>query len=228
MYHAIGTSTNETGSGLYCVPENKFQKQLAYLAQQRDAGREFRLTFDDGDITNYTTALPTLEKYGFKGYFFIISGFIGTDGYMNEEQIRELYKKGHSIGSHGMSHRILEGLTDVDLAYEIKESKIMLERIVSARINSFSIPRGFENPKIMRMAREIGYTTVFTSNPMDNDGFKTGRIAVKGKWGMEYFKRVVSSGPSLKENAQEWLKTKAKRVLGAKQYDKLRSKLLRK
>ena len=38
------------------------------------------LTFDDGDLDQYETALPILDKHGFKGAFFIMTVAIGTPG----------------------------------------------------------------------------------------------------------------------------------------------------
>jgi hypothetical protein len=33
------------------------------------------ISFDDGDLSNYSVAAPLLEKYGFTGWFFIPTGF---------------------------------------------------------------------------------------------------------------------------------------------------------
>ena len=76
--------------------------------------------------------------------------------------------------------------------------------------------------------QEAGYTVAFTSNPRDNDGFRFGRVSVKGSWSVEYFRKVLQGKVSLKERSQELVKSSAKRVLGARGYDLLRERLLRK
>jgi len=63
-----------------------------------------------------------LDKYGFKGTFFTVCNFIGTDGHMNWTQINALQKESHDIGSHSMNHKHLSKLSDVKLQYEIGQS----------------------------------------------------------------------------------------------------------
>jgi poly-beta-1,6-N-acetyl-D-glucosamine N-deacetylase len=37
------------------------------------------LTFDDGDLTNYTNAFPLMKKHGFPAIFFVITGLINSN-----------------------------------------------------------------------------------------------------------------------------------------------------
>lgn len=245
MYHSIGASQNaEAGARLYSVPLKMFEQQIEHLAKvaslkqgqlpkvdirvQYFKESPYLITFDDGDITNYKYAYPILKEFGLKGYFFIILSKIGTPGYMNWEQIRELRDGGMIIGSHGITHRILTELKDKELDYELNESKKILEEKLGQPIDYLSIPRGFYNKKIINLAREAGYKAVFTSNQKDLDRFKVGRIPVKCNWDLEYFKKVINNGFSLKGRAEELIKNTSKKMLGAKNYDKLRSRILSK
>ena len=230
MYHSVGSSTiEEVGAGLYCVSVEKFREQMEYLALsfQLSALSQIIVTFDDGLVDNYTNAYPVLKQFGLKGYFFILVGKIGSAGYMNWEQIRKLKEAGMIIGSHGMTHRILEGLSDEDLDYELRESKEILEEELKAKVEHLSIPRGFTNKNVIEKAKKAGYKSVFTSNPNDNDGFKRGRIAVKGNWSLEKFIYVINNGLPLKDKAVLAVQSSAKKVLGARKYDKIRSALLK-
>ena len=249
MYHSIGTSSHtEVGAGLYCVDVENFRKQMEYIAEKRGVNsqwpiadsqrnKNYRLstidyrpvviTFDDGLLDNYTNAYPILKGLGLKAHFFILASKIGTQGFMDWGQIRELKKEGMHIGSHGMTHRILTELTEVDREYELKESKKILEDGAGCAIESFSIPRGFYNKQVIEKAAEAGYKAMYTSNPKDNDGCAFGRIAVKGEWDINYFIRIINRGLSLKDKAKELLKNTSKKLLGAGKYDKIRSRILR-
>lgn len=230
MYHSIGGQGNgEAGSGLYCVPAERFRGQMEYLVKVARAGeRQVAITFDDGLLDNYTNAYPILKEFGLKAYFFILVAKAGTEGYMGWEQIKELSGAGMTIGSHGMTHRILTELDGKDLEYELKDSKKILEDNLGKAIDFLSIPRGFCNKKVIDKAKGAGYKRVFTSNQKDNDGFRAGRIPVKGDWDLRYFISVLNNGLSIKDKAESIIIKSSKKVLGAKYYDRIRTKLLKK
>lgn len=218
-YHSIGDSVAEAGAHLYCVPVEVFRRQMKYLVGSRELGvGSVELTFDDGDITNYTKAYPTLKEFGMKASFFIIGEWVGSNGYMNWQQIRELKDSGMTIGSHGMTHRILTELNDRDMDYELRESKRLIEDNLGCIIDTLSIPRGFCSAKIMDKTKDIGYKTIFTS---DN------RVVIKADWDMERFIRAVNGRHTVSEKVGGLLKRSSKRLIGAKHYDMLRTRILK-
>ena len=57
------------------------------------------LTFDDGYKSQYTTVKPILDKYGFKGTFYVVCNYaqkIDTDR-MNWTEIKEYINKGTTL-----------------------------------------------------------------------------------------------------------------------------------
>src|SRR5688572_20258172 len=72
--------------------------------------RPMLITFDDGHEDNYTAAFPIMQKYGFTGILYIVGNYIGIDGYLNVDQIKEMSTAGWEIGSHSMSHSDLTAL----------------------------------------------------------------------------------------------------------------------
>ena len=110
MYHSIGDGAlQEAGAGLYAAPVEKFVKQMA---QVYELSKKPTITFDDGLVDNYKVAFPILKDLGLKAYFFVMPEKVGTPGYMNWDKIRQMRGEGMIIGSHGMTHRILVGLSD--------------------------------------------------------------------------------------------------------------------
>lgn len=98
------------------------------------------LNFDDGRKTQFTHAKPILDKYGFKATFYIVCNYIEKKpGFMNWEEVRQLYEEGHDIGSHSMDHLDLSKLSTKDLKYEIGESKKCLEDH-GINVTSFAYP----------------------------------------------------------------------------------------
>ena len=78
---------------------------------------------------------PILDKYGFRATFFITPGCISYQNasfcnnsaspksVMTWKEVKLLHDEGHDIASHGMSHKDLTTLSDMELEYEIGQSK---------------------------------------------------------------------------------------------------------
>ena len=62
------------------------------------------LSFDDGGVSAYEHIAPMLESYNWVGCFFITTDRIDTPAFVSREQIRDLHRRGHVIGSHSCSH----------------------------------------------------------------------------------------------------------------------------
>ena len=147
---------------------------------------------------------------------------------MDWEQISELRDAGMIIGSHGMSHKILVGMNDEELEYELRESKSILKEKLGSSVEFLSVPRGLYDARLIRHAREAGYKFVFTSGAKDRGGFKLGRIAVRRDWNLDHFTGALNDDYPIMDKLNELAKNSAKLVLGAKNYDKLRTILLAK
>lgn len=100
--------------------------------------------FDDAYISQ-REALALLDEHGFKVTVYCITGFVGTPGYMNWEDIRNLAKKGHEIGSHSVTHDAIAMLLPAHLAEELQKSKYMLFKN-NIHATSFAWPYGLRNP----------------------------------------------------------------------------------
>jgi peptidoglycan/xylan/chitin deacetylase (PgdA/CDA1 family) len=83
------------------------------------------LNFYDDDISQFTNAKPILDKYGFKVTFFIVCNWANSDNRsrMTWQEINQLYREGHDIESHSMTHKRLNKLSENALDYEVGQSK---------------------------------------------------------------------------------------------------------
>ena len=149
MYHYIdapGPDADIYRKDLSVLPQ-AFEEQMVYLREAgyhsislRDlvlhlqAGVELPpnpvvLTFDDGYLDNYTQAYPILERYGFSGTFFIITGLVDkrTEGHMSWEQVEELHSRGMEIGSHSYTLPDLRGRSDDYIIWQVLGSKEAIE-----------------------------------------------------------------------------------------------------
>jgi peptidoglycan/xylan/chitin deacetylase (PgdA/CDA1 family) len=82
------------------------------------------LTFGDTLKSQFTNAKPILDKYGFKGSFFITCLSVGSSrSDLTWQDISALQKDGQDIESKAMTHRTMTQLSPTDLNYEIAGSK---------------------------------------------------------------------------------------------------------
>lgn len=252
MYHGIVAPQTpmprerETGADLYDVTTENFHAQLGWLKEHLYRAitvrknlnvfstKEVLLTFDDGEMNNCTVALPLLKEFGFTGHFFLIAKRIGKDGYMGWEQIRQLNAEGMIIGSHGFSHEILTNLLDTQIQEELSASKKHLERNLGFPVESISIPRGFCNAKIIRMASEAGYRYIFVSEkpagvvptPAGVGTNCFSRVAVKSNWTIDRFAQAMQGTAPIKEKILVSCKNGIKKMLGGPVYDWVRRMML--
>jgi peptidoglycan/xylan/chitin deacetylase (PgdA/CDA1 family) len=159
--------------------------------------RAVLLTFDDGYRSMLDTALPILRAYGFPSVLFVPVSYIGSknsfDADLEPEEpicdwddLKELQGGKVSIQSHGVTHRRLSVLDDVQLRYEIEHSKTTIESRIGHVVKLFSFPYGDNGREpLVTRARlcEAGYSAAFLyggeTNVMPaNDQFGLQRLAM--------------------------------------------------
>jgi peptidoglycan/xylan/chitin deacetylase (PgdA/CDA1 family) len=111
------------------IQQFDFNEIHAQLASEIVTGdKVVILNFDDGRKSQYTQAKPILDKYGFKATFYAVCNYLDNKkGYMSWKDIETLYKEGHDIGSHSMSHAHLEKLSKKGVSFEVAQSKKCFE-----------------------------------------------------------------------------------------------------
>jgi peptidoglycan/xylan/chitin deacetylase (PgdA/CDA1 family) len=90
------------------------------------------------------------------------------DGMLRFADLRALHKAGHEIGSHTLTHPLLNQCTDSEVDLELRESKRQLEREIGSSVTSFCYPNGNWSPTVMDAVRRAGYTCAVTTQPGAN------------------------------------------------------------
>lgn len=230
----------------YVLGRSRFEQHIEYLAQRRipvsslDAcvrGDDNRvapvvLTFDDGDLSGYTTAAPILESQGFRADFFIVTTWVGQPGFMTQEQLRDLIRRGHGVHSHSRTHPVLTSLADAQIEEEIAGSRAELEAITEVPVSYFSIPGGAYDERVVAAARRAGYRRVLNSiegyNDSGDQAFLLRRFTPRAYTGRRFL-GAVCRHQSL-TMARLAMKRKAlwaaKRILGGAHYQRLRGRIV--
>jgi peptidoglycan/xylan/chitin deacetylase (PgdA/CDA1 family) len=122
-------------------------------------------TFDDGGSSSLLIA-DLLEERGWRGHFFVTTGFVGRPGFLDEKGVRELVERGHAVGSHSVTHPQYMGrLSREELDREWRESRETLAQILGRPPTLAAIPGGYFSSAVAESAAGAGYRLLLTSDP---------------------------------------------------------------
>ncbi len=248
--HFSESGFNGSGPDSYKLnlPDFKSHLQVAAprLAGQAEALKDFLsrgdvdtqvlrlITFDDGGVSFLSRIAPLLEGHQAAGIFFIATKYLGTSGFLEASEVRELHDRGHIIGSHSHSHpKIISNLSYQELLQEWKISKDILSDIVGEEVLTASVPGGFYSKQVARAAEETGFKILFTSEPT-NKVTKLGDCYIVGRYSIKQNDIPAKAAKIINHNpvffAREFLYWNLKKLLKnslGSNYLKLREKLLR-
>jgi peptidoglycan/xylan/chitin deacetylase (PgdA/CDA1 family) len=215
---------------IYAVSARQLDEQVKFIAERNKGRQEItELTFDDGHVSNFEVAKPVLEKYGLKATFFVTAGRPGIHPQtMSWAQLRALVDRGHSVQSHGWSHKFLIHCSPTELRDELSRSKRELEEQTGAPVEAISVPGGRWNTGVLRAAAEAGYRRVYTSDFWRKKAFRegvhvAGRFMVRSDMSVAQIERWISMDvDSLRMlRAKHTVKNAVRRVTGDRLYHKL-------
>ena len=174
----------------------------------------FLITVDDGGVSYYTMLADRLEARGWRGHCFVSTDAIGTRGFLNVAQIRELDARGHVIGSHSASHPTRFSACSVDqMRQEWTRSRQVLEDLLGHHVIVASVPGGYYSKTVAHAARDAGLRILFTSEPTtsihDEQGCTSvGRFVIRHGDASDTSRRLVLSAPWARWSA--WARWNAK------------------
>lgn len=205
-YHRLRDYRASDGPGAktYIVPASIYRRQIKMLA---DSGyhtitpdqyysyltsgtplpeKPVMISFDDTSEEQFTVGAAELDKYGFKGVFFIMTISIGRPGYMSSDQLKALSDNGHTIASHTTDHHNVKKYTGADWDFQLTKPKSRLESITGKPVEYFAYPFGEWNEAAIPELKKRNYKAAFqlSSNKRDANEplYAIRRMIVPGTW----------------------------------------------
>lgn len=217
LYHGVGDPAKygiPSRERKYWVSRNQFERQLRVINElgcrvhplheawranpaAEGSARLTALTFDDGRVSDYEAAFPSLCVRRYLADFFINPSNVGKPGYMNWRQIVEMASAGMSFHSHGMHHVDLSSLSAAKLRVELVSSKAEIEARVGKPVRYLGAPYGLLNREVLRVAVEEGYQAVCSSRnwPAWPGALEVPRAAVFVNTDDDEFRRLIARHP---------------------------------
>lgn len=194
-------------SGYKTITPDQYYNYLVYGAPL--PANPFMISFDDTDGEQFTIAKPEMDKYGFKGVYFIMTISIGRPRYMSKEQIKQLSDEGHVIACHTWDHSRVDRYTNEhtidaggkkkvvnDWEVQLEKPKAKLEEIIGKRIDYFAYPFGVWNKAGIPEIAKRGFKMAFqlsTQRDSLQPLYTVRRIIVAPTWSPSGLLRVMRS-----------------------------------
>ncbi|MFH0756132.1 MAG: polysaccharide deacetylase family protein [Bacteroidota bacterium] len=136
--------------GAYRIDSQMFVRTIC--AGNR-SGKLVAISFDDGPHhTRSAGIMEILDRFNCKATFFLT----GSKLKGNEDVVKAMVAKGHTVGNHSFSHSNLFPLLGSDqISLEIRETNRLLEDITGESVRYFRPPFGVTNPRIYRGLRGL-------------------------------------------------------------------------
>jgi peptidoglycan/xylan/chitin deacetylase (PgdA/CDA1 family) len=247
MYHDVLESTRDpsgfagAGPAHYKLPWKKFVEHLDRIEElvappvavdEAFSRNSWSLTFDDGGASA-TAVGEELLRRGWRAYFFITTGLIGSPGFVDAEAIRALDRMGHLIGSHSVSHpERMASLAADELLHEWRASVETLSDLLGTEVHTGSVPGGYYGRNVAGAAAHAGIDTLFTSEPV-RTARRVGRCLVIGRYSIREDTSGRDAARAAAGNSAPWLRQylgwtlrKPLKALGGAHYNRLRRALL--
>jgi peptidoglycan/xylan/chitin deacetylase (PgdA/CDA1 family) len=161
-FHGIGTPRRELepGEDAYWIKVDRF---LSILDEAR-TWPSVRISFDDGNASDFEIGLPALTERGLRASFFVIADRLDRAGSLASDQVRELSDQGMTIGSHGAVHRPWPGMDAATREREFVLARDRLADVAATPVDTAACPLGRYDRRVLWHLRRLGYRRVFTSD----------------------------------------------------------------
>ncbi|KAI5449809.1 hypothetical protein NCC49_004021 [Naganishia albida] len=175
------TSTHHRTASLHrncTLPHNRPTEGCQVVRNCREEG-QVSLTFDDGMFLHYETSIADTFGDGEKATFFL-NGNNWDCIYNHADEIRALYDAGHTLGSHGWSHKHMDTLSWEEINDELARVEEAFIRILGVKPKLFRPPYGDWNDLLLSALSARNYTSMVLWNTDVEDGKGASVAAQRG------------------------------------------------
>jgi peptidoglycan/xylan/chitin deacetylase (PgdA/CDA1 family) len=216
IYHAVD-------EGPWGVRPDQFVAQLGWLqdharvvsldhllAYPDEPGLRVALTFDDGYDSVYRTAAPLLAKRAMPATVYVNPNLMADEKRIASDPARGHYAARHfllwpelhalagaawTIGSHGLDHVDLTGLSSAEQARQVGASREAIQGRGLGSCDHYCYAWGRHNPSARMAVRSAGYRSAAAGRhgPLmrDMDSFALPRVDVRASMDIEDFAAAV-------------------------------------
>lgn len=188
LYHEITAETPERSMAYMHTTKDNFEKQVAGLleygysvisyddliaynnGEKALPEKVVLIDFDDGFIGNYLYAFDIVKKYNIPINIYVVDDLVGTPGYFNWDQAKEMSDTGLvSINTHGKTHIFYNKENPETLVEHIEYAHNNIENNLGKSVTKvFTYPYGAYTEEHLEALKQAGFLQNLTNDEINN------------------------------------------------------------
>jgi peptidoglycan/xylan/chitin deacetylase (PgdA/CDA1 family) len=212
--HGIGRPPRELepGEDGTWVTTEQFEQVLDAVVGRADV----RITFDDGNSSDFEIGLPRLLERGLTAEFFVLAGMLGEPGRLDKSGVRQLRDAGMRIGSHGWSHQDWRKLGFDQAVEEMVTAPRVLAEVTGTPVSRVAVPFGSYDRVVLERLKHAGASLVYTSDggAASPQSWLQARTSLRHDIDPSWTADVLAGQPGLKRSARRLAAGLVKRTRG--------------
>ena len=187
LYHEITAEAPERSMAYMHTKKDNFEKQVACLIEYGytvisyddliayNNGKKalpekvVLIDFDDGFIGNYLYAFDIVKKYNIPINIYVVDDLVGTPGYFNWKQAKEMSDTGLvSINTHGKTHIFYNKENKETLVKHIEYAHNNIEKHLGKKVTKvFTYPYGAYTTEELVSLQQVGFVQNLTNDEIN-------------------------------------------------------------
>lgn len=187
LYHEITEEKPERSMAYMRTTKENFEKQVAGLleygytvisyddliaynnGEKALPEKVVLIDFDDGYVGNYLYAFEVVKKYNVPINIYVVDDLVGTPGYFNWEQAKEMSDSGLvSINSHGKTHIFYDKEEKETLVEHIEYAHNNIEKNLEKKVTKvFTYPYGAHTEEELEALKQVGFVQNLTNDEIN-------------------------------------------------------------
>lgn len=188
LYHEITTNEPKRSMAYMQTTKDNFEKQVSGLLEYGYTVISYNdliaynngekalpekvvlIDFDDGYVGNYENAFEVIKKYNIPINIYVVDDLVGTPGYFNWEQAKEMNDSGLvSINTHGKTHIFYNKETPETLKEHIEYAHSRIEEKLQKQVTKvFTYPYGAYTDEHLEILKNAGFIQNLTNDEINN------------------------------------------------------------
>ncbi len=124
------------------------------------------ITFDAETPSHHATlSVPELRARDMTAAYFVVTDFLDASNWVSRSDIEVMLEAGMRVGSHSHRHPLMTRIPPSEVREDLSASVAVLGELAATGPPMLALPGGRYDPEVLRIAGDIGFSQIFTSDP---------------------------------------------------------------
>ena len=124
------------------------------------------ITFDAETPSHHATlSVPALRSRNMTAAYFVVTDFLDANNWVSRRDVEVMLEAGMRVGSHSHRHPLMTRIPPDSVRKDLSASIAVLGELAATGPPMLAVPGGRYDEDILRIASDIGFRQIFTSDP---------------------------------------------------------------